>query len=197
MGLEDREWWKDAQRERIRRGESLNQTQKPNPAPPDYFERLTAWGPFRIGVFWVVVSASLYVAIGYYMKPKSLTVSASGNLVIPRARDGNFYASGTISGKPVTFLVDTGASLVTVSEQFAHEAGLEAGAPTVFKTVNGDLAGRVVSDIPITIGPVAVSGIRVGIGFVGHDTGDALLGQNFLSKFDVVLSKEQMSLQGR
>ncbi len=197
MGLEDREWWKDAQKERMRKENGLNQAQKPNPAPPDYFERLTTWGPFRIAVFWVVVSAMLYVSINYYMKPKPLTVSASGNLVIPRARDGNFYASGTISGKPVTFLVDTGASLVTVSEQFAHDAGLDAGVPMVFKTVNGDLAGRVVSDIPITIGPMGVSGIRVGIGFVGHDAGDALLGQNFLSKFDVVLSKEQMALQRR
>ncbi len=104
MGLEDREWWKDAQKERMRKENGLNQAQKPNPAPPDYFERLTTWGPFRIAVFWVVVSAMLYVSINYYMKPKPLTVSASGNLVIPRARDGNFYASGTISGKPVTFL---------------------------------------------------------------------------------------------
>lgn len=139
----------------------------------------------------------LYVAMNHYLKPKPLIVSASGDLVIPRARDGHFYASGSVNGKPVNFLVDTGASLVTVSEQFAHSAGLSTGVATVFQTANGDLPGRVVFDVPITIGPVDVSGVKVGVGFVGHAVGDALLGQSFLSKFEIILSKEQMILRKR
>lgn len=64
-------------------------------------------------------------------------------------------------------------------------------------SANGDLPGRVVFDVPITIGPVDVSGVKVGVGFVGHAVGDALLGQSFLSKFEIILSKEQMILRKR
>lgn len=155
------------------------------------------WAPLGIVIFWMVIMGSLYAVMTQYLKPKPVTVSASGDLIIPRARDGHFYASGSVNGKPVNFLVDTGASLVTVSEQFARTAGISTGVPTVFKTANGDLPGRIVSDVPVTIGPVNVSGVRVGVGLVGQETGDALLGQSFLSKFEIVLLKEQMILRKR
>ena len=153
------------------------------------------WGPLGILVFWLLVMGALYAVMNHYLKPKPLTVSASGELVIPRARDGHFYAAGLVNGKPVNFLVDTGASLVVVSEQFARSAGVGSGTPTVFNTANGDLPGRIVADVPISVGPVSVSGVRLGVGLVGHDAGDALLGQSFLSKFEILLLKEQMILR--
>ena len=166
-----------------------------NREPSNGLSKGLKWAPLGIVMFWIVVMGLLYVAMTHYLKPKPVTVSASGELVIPRARDGHFYAAGSVNGKPVTFLVDTGASLVTVSEQFARVARISAGVPTVFKTANGDLSGRIVSDVPITIGPLSVSGVRIGVGLVGHEVSDALLGQSFLSKFEIVLSKEQMTLR--
>ncbi|MEO8117934.1 MAG: retropepsin-like aspartic protease [Rhodoferax sp.] len=153
------------------------------------------WGPFAILVFWLVVMGLLYAAMTHYLKPKPVTITASGDLVIPRSRDGHFYAAGSVNGKPANFLVDTGASLVTVSEPFARAAGIAAGVPTVFKTANGDLAGWIVSGVSVTLGPMDVSGVRVGVGLVGGEVGDALLGQSFLSKFEITLSKEQMTLR--
>jgi len=94
-------------------------------------------------------------------------------------------------------MVDTGASQVTVSEQFAREAGLSGGVATVFKTANGDMPGRIVTNVPVTLGPLEVSGVRVAVGFIGHEVGDALLGQSFLAKFEVLLHKDQMTLGKR
>lgn len=155
------------------------------------------WGPLGIVVFWMLVMGGLYLAMTHYLKPKPVTVSATGDLVIPRDRDGHFYALGAINGQPVTFLVDTGASLVTVSEALAHSAGLGRGVPTVFQTANGTLNGRTVPDIPVTIGPLTVSGVRVGVGLVGDARDKALLGQSFLARFDITLSKDQMILRAR
>lgn len=197
MGVEDRDWWREAQKERARKENNFGRSGSMNREPSNGLSKGLKWGPLGIVMFWMVVMGLLYVAMTHYLKPKPVTVSASGELVIPRARDGHFYAAGSVNGKPVTFLVDTGASLVTVSEQFARLAEISAGVPTVFKTANGDLAGRIVSDIPITIGPLAVSGVRIGVGLVGHAPDDALLGQSFLSKFEVTLSKEQMTLRQR
>lgn len=153
------------------------------------------WGPLAVVAFWMLVMGALYAAMNYYLKPKPVTITASGDLVIPKARDGHFYALGSVNGQPVTFMVDTGASLVTVSEQFARKAGVAAGTPTVFKTANGDLKGRIVTGVPVTLGPITVSSVRVGVGLVGGDEADALLGQSFLSKFEVTVSKEQMVLR--
>ena len=197
MGLEDRDRWQAAQHARASNESKPDQPGLMKGAPSQGLSTGLKWAPFGIVIFWTVIMGLLYLAMTHYLKPKPVVVSAQGDLVIARARDGHFYAAGAVNGKPVMFLVDTGASLVTVSEQFASLAGISAGVPTVFKTANGDLAGRIVSDIPITIGPLTVSGVRIGVGLVGHAPGDALLGQSFLSKFEVVLSKEQMTLRQR
>jgi aspartyl protease family protein len=155
------------------------------------------WGPFGIAVFWLACMGLLYLAMNHYLQPKPVVVTASGDLVIPKSRDGHFYAMGVVGGKPVRFLIDTGATLVVVSETFARNAGLAPGAPTTFKTANGNMPGRIVPDVPVSVGPVAVSAVSVGVGLVGGEVGDALLGQSFLSRFDIVLSRDQMVLRER
>lgn len=156
-----------------------------------------AWGPLAIVLFWLAVMAVLYAVMSQVLKPPPLLVSATGELSISRARDGHFYARGQIQGKPVTFLVDTGASLVVVSEAFARDAGLAPGEPTTFRTANGELPGRIVSGLTVSVGPASVSGTRVGVGLVGPDADVALLGQSFLSKFELVLSGDTMILRAK
>ncbi len=153
------------------------------------------WGPLAIVLFWLVVMGLLYAVMHQTLKPPTQRVSSSGDLVIPRARDGHFYAQGQVQGKPVTFLVDTGASLVVVSEEFARSAGLPTGRPTTFSTANGEMKGRIVSDVTVSVGPASISGARVGVGLVGSDPERALLGQSFLSRFEVVLSGDSMVLR--
>ncbi|MES2582166.1 MAG: TIGR02281 family clan AA aspartic protease [Pseudomonadota bacterium] len=172
-------------------------TQQPPVGPhPDVSPGLK-WGPLAIVAFWVVVLGVLYALITQYLKPKPVTITAQGELIIPKARDGHFYAAGTVNGRPVMFMVDTGASLVAVSEAFARGAGVGEGVPTTFHTANGDMPGRIVQDVPVTLGPIQVSGVRVGVGLVGGAEDQALLGQSFLSKFDITMSKEKMVLRPR
>ena len=155
------------------------------------------WGPLAIVAFWAVVMGVLYALMTQYLKPKPVIITAHGELVIPKARDGHFYAAGTVNGRAVMFMVDTGASLVAVSEAFARSAGVAEGVPTTFHTANGVMPGRIVRDVPVTLGPIQVSGVRVGVGLMVGDDDDALLGQSFLSKFDITMSKDQMILRPR
>ena len=196
MGIQDRDWYREAQKERdsktVRFGKSKVGYEKQHSA----VSRGNRWAPLGIVVFWLAIMAALYFGFKQYEQPKTV-ISANGDVVIKRARDGHFYVAGHVNGNPVKFLVDTGASLVGVSEKFAQKAGLVGGEPTVFKTANGELLGRVIANVPINVGPIAVSGIRVGVGLEGHDANDALLGQNFLAKFDVILRENQMILRKR
>ena len=102
------------------------------------------WGHMGILAFWLVVMGLLYAGLSVYMKPKEATITAEGDLVIPRHRDGHFYVEGKLHGKPILFMVDTGATSVVVSEAFARAAGLPQGEPTTFMTANGTLRGATV-----------------------------------------------------
>jgi aspartyl protease family protein len=154
-------------------------------------------GMLGILAFWLVVMGVVYFFMDRYLQPKPVTVSASGELVIPRARDGHFYAPGLVNGHPVKFLVDTGASLVSVSEDFARQAGLGPGESAVFTTANGQRPGRIVTGVPVEVGTVSVSAVRVGVGLTGFDSRDALLGQSFLSRFEILLQQDRMVLRPR
>lgn len=182
MGIEDRDWYRDRHKAR---------------AKPFGLTWGLKLAPLGIVLFWSVLMGVFYLAFDHYLKPKEAVVSAHGELVIARSRDGHFYVPGTVNGQTVRFLVDTGASLVTVGETLAEKARLTEGEPTTFQTANGALRGRVVRGVTVAVGPVTVTNVRVGVGLFGHDDQAALLGQSFLSKFDVLLQKDQMVLRPR
>lgn len=122
---------------------------------------------------------------------------SNGVLVINRSHDGHFYTTGKINGREAKFLVDTGATLVGVSESFARKAFILGGVPTTFKSANGDHPGRIVDGLGVAIGPMSVTNVKVGIGLRMDDEDQALLGQSFLSKFDITMNKDQMTLRLR
>jgi aspartyl protease family protein len=124
--------------------------------------------PLYIICFWGLLTLGAYFAFNEFFKPTAQVVSSTGDLILTRERDGHFYADGSINQIPVRFLLDTGASLVVVSESFAQQAGLTHGEPTTLNTANGSLAGYVVKDVLVTLGPMRVSGLRVGVGHHGQ-----------------------------
>src|SRR5512133_3778177 len=155
----------------------------------------TRFGHIPILLFWAVVMGVVWVAMERVMEPKRAVVTAQGELVIPRHRDGHFYVEGTVNGKPLRFMVDTGATGVLVTEAFAQGAGLPRGEPTTFNTANGALAGRMVRSMAVTAGPFSVSPTSGGVGLVGGKPDVGLLGQSFLSKFQMSMTGEQMVLR--
>jgi aspartyl protease family protein len=122
-----------------------------------------------------------YLAFDTLVSPKiarPVVTDGNGVVVIERSYDQHFYVEGAINGHAITFLVDTGASLVSVSDEFARKIGLAPGAAAGFDTAGGRVVGRIVPDVSVQVGGIRVDGIRIGVG-----TGErALLGQNFLKK---------------
>ena len=58
-------------------------------------------------------------------------------LKLQRNRYGHYLATGTINGQNVEFLLDTGASDVSVPAAVAQRVGLEPGNPKYYETANG------------------------------------------------------------
>jgi len=154
-----------------------------------------------IMAFWLAVMGVLYLVFDRMEQRRQIAqmpqMNAGGELVIQRGRDGHFRLPGTVNGRPVQFLVDTGASVVSVSEAFAQEAGLGRGQPTTFRTANGTRPGRIVSDVAVSAGGARVPAVRVGVGLSGMGPDEALLGQSFLSRFEVNINGPQMIMRPR
>ena len=117
-----------------------------------------------------------------------------GEVVIPRSPDGHYYVQGSINGYPIDFMVDTGASVVSVSKEFSREASLPNGSPANFSTAGGVVTGEVISGQTVQAGGIAVNGLSVSVGMHGRM---ALLGQNFLRRIDVIQSNDRMILKVR
>lgn len=201
MSQYDRDWYRDAQREREKKRQ-IDETRGKFSSFSRKSLGTSAMSPTKSGlvpmmIFWFAVMALLYALMTHYLKPKQAQVLANGDLVINRSQDGHFYTTGTINGVEAKFLVDTGASLVSVSEHFAQKAFIRGGVPTTFHTANGDHPGRVVENMAVSIGPITVNNLKVGVGLRMRDEDEALLGQSFLSKFDITINKNQIVLKPR
>jgi aspartyl protease family protein len=120
-------------------------------------------------------------------------VDGRQEITIPASRDGHHYLKGAINGEPLTFMIDTGATYVSVSRQFARSARLPEGVPGFFSTANGTVEGRIVKGQDVEAEGFRVSGLSVAVTPLGGKTG--LLGQNFLRRFEVSQSEGVMRLR--
>jgi len=150
-----------------------------------------------IAIFWVAMLGVLYLAMERYLQPSQAVVTASGSLRIERHRDGHFYVDGRVNDQMVRFMVDTGATYIAVTDALAQSAGLHGGEVAQFRTANGTRTGRLVRTQRITVGPLQVQHLTVGTGYTGASAQDALLGQNFLRQFDVLMRGDMLELRPR
>lgn len=139
----------------------------------------------------------IYLATEVYRKPPEGKVMAHGVLEIPRDRDGHFRVNGAVNGVPVQFMVDTGASIISITDKVAERAQLPEGVPMQFQTANGVREGTMRRAERIEVGPLTVNNLRVGTGYTAESEKDALLGQNFLRYFDVSMAGNTMRLKAR
>ena len=158
-------------------------------------------GAFAIAAVWLALAGVLYLVFDRIeqnrqasLKPYALS---SGDLVIPRQRDGHFHVEGEVNRQPVRFLVDTGASHVSVSQALAEQAGLPAGQTITLHTANGPRSGQLVRSVPVRAGHLVLNDASVTVGVSGLSPEQALLGQTFLKHFDVEINRDEMVLRQR
>lgn len=124
------------------------------------------------------------------------TPSTSGRKVT-RSADGMFYITCMIDGKPVRFLVDTGASVTVLTEQDASLVAASLDAETgesSLSTVGGQASARQGQLDGLVIAGRKLPPIRVAVLSTGINV--SLLGQNALSKLGpITFDKDVMTLR--
>jgi aspartyl protease family protein len=123
---------------------------------------------------------------------------ARGNkIVLSAGSGGHFITSGAIDGHPVQFLVDTGATSVSMGAGEAERLGIDyrKGRPTRGNTANGTVTSYLVTLHSVRVGDVEVYDVEAAI--LPAFNGPVLLGNSFLSRFQMTRFNDQLVLERR
>ncbi len=146
-------------------------------------------GMTMLAIAWVLIMAGLYWLFGSWEANQSNPNTArvlsqqQGELRLQRNRAGHYVAEGDINGRPVTFLLDTGATWVALPARLARELGLKQGAAVTLQTANGTSVGYQTRLDSVRLGPIAMRDVGALV-TDGMDAGTVLLGMNFLKRLE-------------
>lgn len=87
-------------------------------------------------------------------QPNASRHDGVNEVTLERNRHHHYVASGSINGRTVTFMLDTGATQVAVPMHLADELGLSAGAPASVMTANGLVQARTTTIDRIDLGTI-------------------------------------------
>jgi aspartyl protease family protein len=110
---------------------------------------------------------------------------------------GHFQTSGQINGRAVTFLVDTGATLISMGQAEAERLGLDyrKGQRIGLRTANGDTVGWRVALDSVRVGDVEVFNVEAVVQPAALPV--VLLGNSFLTRFQMKRENDTLTLQRR
>ncbi len=110
---------------------------------------------------------------------------------------GHFMPQGQINGRAVQFMVDTGASQVILGEAEARRLGLpfEKGRRVQVSTANGTVAGHQLQLDSVRVGDAQVYGVSAIV--LPQPMPFVLLGNSFLTRFQMQRNNDQMTLERR
>lgn len=108
-------------------------------------------------------------------------VQGPGFVDMVQRPDGHYYAAGYVNGMPTVFMVDTGATLTSLSREMAHKSGINSCDARTFNTANGPVQGCVAKASKIQIGSFILRDFEVAV--MPNLPTDALLGMNVMRLF--------------
>lgn len=140
-----------------------------------------AWVGIFAGAFVLFSFRAEFSALGdrLYAAAVGVPFETGGELRIAMAEDGHFWVRASVNGESARFLVDSGASVTTLSTETARSAGVStSGRETVVSTANGQVTMARAYVDRLLVGSIERKDFAVDIN--QRDTTN-ILGMNFLS----------------
>jgi aspartyl protease family protein len=123
--------------------------------------------------------------------------SASGHSKVTLAADprGHFYIDGAVNRVPVRFMVDTGATMVSLPQRDADRLGIDyrSGQRGKTRTANGLASVYLIKLDSIRVGNIELHNVD-GLVVEGAGLDQALLGMSFLNRVSMQRDGETMTL---
>lgn len=144
---------------------------------------------------WLAICATLVLGYSYRHDAAALADRLMAELVPSRGLaidgavafrerlNGHFTIDAQVDGVAVRFLVDTGATDVTLTRRDAGRLGFDPGRLTydrTYRTANGLVKGAAVRLRRVVIGSISMTDVRASVS--RGDLGVSLLGMSYLSR---------------
>ncbi|MBJ7265966.1 TIGR02281 family clan AA aspartic protease [Idiomarina abyssalis] len=115
-------------------------------------------------------------------------------VVLEQNRMGHYVARGKVNGQSVTFLLDTGATLVAIPEGLAQKFGLRKGRQGMSQTANGRVITYRTEIDRLQLGDIQLSNVAASI-TPGMDGDVILLGMSALKEFELMQKGDTLTLR--
>lgn len=159
-------------------------------------------GKFMVGAMWLLLLGLLTVFFNdvlekqYNPNQQIASVHRDGmaEIVLERNKYGHYVASGMINQQPVVFMLDTGATDISIPAKVARRLGLEAGRPLTYQTANGPAINYATQLESVSLGNITLQNLPASINpNVDHD--DVLLGMSFLKHLEFTQKGNTLTLR--
>ncbi|WP_339106960.1 TIGR02281 family clan AA aspartic protease [Thioclava sp. GXIMD4216] len=151
---------------------------------------------------WALIFLGVLAAVGLWADIRSTVlpsqkVVAENRIEVPKAPDGHFYLTAKVNGKPIRFIVDTGATTIALSREDARKAGINTSDMAFIgraSTANGMIRTAPVRLATMDLGPIHDTNVPASVNAAEMD--GSLLGMTYLSKFArIELSADKLILE--
>lgn len=132
---------------------------------------------------------------------QNVAAQAPGNgpakAVLTADGQGHFLTTGNINGTTVRFLVDTGASMISLGASDARRIGIDPskGRRGMTQTANGQVAVSLVKLDTVRVGEIVLNNVDALVH--SQDMPIVLLGMSFLNRMEMQRDGETMTLKKR
>lgn len=120
--------------------------------------------------------------------------SSGDTLVIGEGRHGAYFVDGTVNNQYLNFVVDTGATLVTLPQAVANSAGIRCQKMVKMETGNGTTKACTAIIQELRFGTFTVRNVDA---MIAPNLSQPLLGMNVLKQFRVEQEDGEMRLSKR
>lgn len=147
----------------------------------------------------MTVAAGVAIGLLWPSAPRSAASAheaSAADVVIARSDDRHYYADASVNGRPVHFMIDTGAGETALTEEDAKSVGLQVD-PSKYEVI-GDGASGMVRGQYVDLDAIDLNGIRQekAKAVIVQGANISLLGQPFLENVDeIVIRKGEMRLR--
>lgn len=122
-------------------------------------------------------------------------VFGNGFMELRKGPGGNYAVLGRVNSAQVEFMIDTGASITSITQQTARQAGISQCKPHQFHTANGEVMGCVGVANRLIFGNFSMNNVEVAI--MPRLSSSALLGMNVLNRLRIEQQESVMRISAR